>query len=400
MVDKPSFKELYSANYPSFPKQNNNNRFFRFRMGDMVRGRSFSRTLVKGRNKVAHKFKGIDGRFYRSEVVCERSTLSDSHQSSDGQYDCLSLYKPFRWNRFCQSLHASSQNVEVVPTKKYPHFSCLHPRSTQLHSRHSVPINKSQFRVETQSSNFSSDLCNLHHSRCRPFCNKSKQSSSEIHFMVPRSRCSGNQCFLNSLVQPAMLCISPLQSNYEMPEKNSVRQSQGSPYCSGVEVETVVSNSTIDALRSPVVASQYFRSIDSSITSRENAPETSHIGRVAAVRRCLGQFKLSQRVSDIIKSSWRSGTQAQYKSAWSKWSSWCAEKQKDPVSCDISCFLEFLSELFDSGLQYRTINVYRSAISASHLSVEGSSIGSHQLVSHFMKGIYELRPPQPRVFTT
>ena len=162
----------------------------------------------------------------------------------------------------------------------------------------------------------------------------------------------------------------------------------------------MVSNSTIDALRSPVVASQYFRSIDSSITSRENAPETSHISCVAAVRRCLGQFKLSPRVSDIIMSSWRSGTQAQYKSAWSKWSSWCAEKQEDPVSCDISCFLEFLSELFDNGLQYRTINVYRSAISASHLSVEGSSIGSHQLVSRFMRGIYELRPPQPRVFTT
>ena len=222
MVDKPSFTELYSANYPSFPKQNNNNRLFRFRMGDMVRGRSFSRTLVRGRDKVAHKFKGIDGRFYRSEVVCERSTLSDSHQSSDGQYDCLSLYKPFRRNRFCQSLHARSQNVGVVLTKKYPHFSCLHPRSTQLHSRHSVPINKSQFRMETQSSNFLSDLCNLHYSRSRPFCNKSNQSSSEIHFMVPRSRCSGNQCFLNSLVQPAMLCISPLQSNYEMPKKNSV----------------------------------------------------------------------------------------------------------------------------------------------------------------------------------
>ena len=181
-----------------------------FRWGIWL-GRSFSRTLVRGRNKVAHKFKGIDGRFYRSEVVCERSTLSDSYQSLDGQYDCLSLYKPFRRNGFCQSLHAHSQNVEMVLTKKYPHFSCLHPRSTQFHSRHSVPINKSQFRMETESSNFSSDLCNLHYSRSRPFCNKSKQSSSEIHFMVPRSRSSGNQCFLNSLVQPAMLCISPLQ---------------------------------------------------------------------------------------------------------------------------------------------------------------------------------------------
>ena len=45
VVDKPSFTELYSANYPSFPKQSNNNRLLRFRMGDMVRERSFSRTL-------------------------------------------------------------------------------------------------------------------------------------------------------------------------------------------------------------------------------------------------------------------------------------------------------------------------------------------------------------------
>ena len=37
------------------------NRLLRFWMDDMVRKRSFSRTLVRGRNKMAHKFKGIDG---------------------------------------------------------------------------------------------------------------------------------------------------------------------------------------------------------------------------------------------------------------------------------------------------------------------------------------------------
>ena len=81
----------------------------------------------------------------------------------------------------------------------------------------------------------------------------------------------------------------------------------------------------------------------------------------------------------------------------SKWSGWCPEKQEDPVSCNISCFLEFVSELFDSGLQYRTINVYRSARSVFHLPVDGSSV---LLESRFMKGTYEVRPPQPRVFTT
>ena len=63
----------------------------RFQMRDMVRERSFSGTLVRGRNKIANGFKGTGGQFYRSEVVCERSALFDSHQSSDGQHDCLSL---------------------------------------------------------------------------------------------------------------------------------------------------------------------------------------------------------------------------------------------------------------------------------------------------------------------
>ena len=112
-MDKPYFTELFSDNYPSFPKQNNNNRLLRFRMGDMVRERSFSRTLVKGRNKMAHKFRSTDDRFYRSEVVCERSTLSDSHQSLDGQYDCLSLYKPHRRNSFCQSCWLSTSGSGI-----------------------------------------------------------------------------------------------------------------------------------------------------------------------------------------------------------------------------------------------------------------------------------------------
>ena len=81
VVDKPSFTELYSANYPSFPKQNNNNRLLRFQMGDMIRERSFSRTPVRRRNKMAHKFNRFDSQFYRSEVVCGRGQHYLTHTS-------------------------------------------------------------------------------------------------------------------------------------------------------------------------------------------------------------------------------------------------------------------------------------------------------------------------------
>ena len=99
-------------------------------------------------------------------------------------------------------------------------------------------------------------------------------------------------------------------------------------------------------------------------------------------------------------SSWRSSTQTRYGSAWTKWNSWCVQRQEDPISCNLNRFSEFLAELFDAGLQYRTISVYKSAISVSRLPVDGCLLGSHPLVTHFMKGVHELRPMQPKVFNT
>ena len=106
------------------------------------------------------------------------------------------------------------------------------------------------------------------------------------------------------------------------------------------------------------------------------------------------------RVSKIIFASWCTATVSQYKSCWGKWHSWCMEWEINPVSCHLNFVLEFLTALFYQNYQYRTINVYRSTISASHLPIDGSPIGSHPLISHFMKDISELRPPQPRLFTT
>ena len=59
-------------------------------------------------------------------------------------------------------------------------------------------------------------------------------------------------------------------------------------------------------------------------------------------------------------------------------------------------FLEFLTELFDSGLQHRSINVIRSAVSMTHETTEGIPISQHPLVTRLRRGVYNLRPPKPR----
>ena len=65
----------------------------------------------------------------------------------------------------------------------------------------------------------------------------------------------------------------------------------------------------------------------------------------------------------------------------------------DPVSCSVSTVLDFLQHLFDRGRSPSTIKVYVAAISCYHARIDGCSVGCHNLVSLFLRGVRRLRPP-------
>ena len=81
---------------------------------------------------------------------------------------------------------------------------------------------------------------------------------------------------------------------------------------------------------------------------------------------------------------------------FTKWASWCSERDSDPVLLDVSEVMNFLAHLFEEGYQYRSLNAYRSAISSVHDRVDGISVGQHPLVARVLKGAFNERPPQPR----
>ena len=117
----------------------------------------------------------------------------------------------------------------------------------------------------------------------------------------------------------------------------------------------------------------------------------------------LVAWKVSGKDSDLVKfqielilASWRSKTNANYDSAWKAWEAWSAGKGIHPFEADVCNVLDFLAEKFDQGLKYRTLNCYRSALSSALLPIEGFQAGSHPLVSKLLKGIFNLRPPEPR----
>ena len=133
----------------------------------------------------------------------------------------------------------------------------------------------------------------------------------------------------------------------------------------------------------------------SSISEQEVS--SSHL---AFVRRSFKDQKFSERVCKILQASWKPGTEKQYQSTWKQFFNWCSQRSCDPFSCSLNIILDYLVDLFYKGLEYRTINSHRSAISMTHLPVDGICVGSHPFISRLMKGIFNLHPPCPRFVQT
>ena len=105
---------------------------------------------------------------------------------------------------------------------------------------------------------------------------------------------------------------------------------------------------------------------------------------------------LSSGIIEIIMASWRPGTKGVYNRTAQRWLEYCRRRGCHTQHLTVSEVLDFLHALFAQGLGYSVINSHRSAFS-SILQVPGvERIGEHNLVYRFMKGAFNLRPPQPR----
>ena len=102
------------------------------------------------------------------------------------------------------------------------------------------------------------------------------------------------------------------------------------------------------------------------------------------------------KVTELLLQSWRSNTHSAYNSAWSKWCGWCCGRHINPLSASLGNILDILVDQFDLGLQYRSLNTLRSAISNSYSLIDSVNVESYPIVSRLLKGKFNARPPAPR----
>ena len=94
--------------------------------------------------------------------------------------------------------------------------------------------------------------------------------------------------------------------------------------------------------------------------------------------------------------SWRKSSIKQYSVYLKKWTVFCADNRVDVRAPSEVQIVDFLTSLFQRGESYSAINTARSALSSFIINEQGLTAGNTRLVKRFLKGVFELRPPQPR----
>ena len=106
---------------------------------------------------------------------------------------------------------------------------------------------------------------------------------------------------------------------------------------------------------------------------------------------------LSESAKKLVEALWRNSTEKRYAGAWRQWLKWCSLQGVQAASPTLNNILDYLASLYDSGAQYRTINLHRSALSSTLRPIEGFCVGQHPLVCRLLKGAYNMRPPRPKL---
>ena len=365
----------------------------------MPRGSPNRRDVVKEGGLKPHQLPGTAGSFSSTPVLYE--TQEQHHRSTEvGQPNSSDLYKQNGGNPLTSPVQSGRLSVGLEPATE--HISiCGAPAREREHSgRPGVEDNERQMRLDVEPSCFQSNPISDGSMHNRPICITPYEATSKVLQLEARPRGGGDRCFQPRLVHCEGLRQSSLVSDSSLPLADKTTDGESGGNHSIVEYAALVSNHSGSTGGLPSPPASKNRPGNSSHRSRvHNEAGSARVNCLAHLRESFTSQGISTSASDLLLSSWRTKTKSNYNSLFAKWADWCQQRDRNPTSGPIKDIINFLAELYNRGYQYRSLNTYRSAISAVHSEVDDYPVGQHPLVSRMLKGVFNERPPLPRYST-
>ncbi|EFN67049.1 hypothetical protein EAG_02774, partial [Camponotus floridanus] len=105
---------------------------------------------------------------------------------------------------------------------------------------------------------------------------------------------------------------------------------------------------------------------------------------------------LTAEAAEIMLNSITESTMKQYKCSLKQWWKFTQEEKYDIFNTDANKLIEFLTQRFQNGAKYGTLNSDRAAVAI----ITSKNISEDRLVSRFMRGVFKKRPTRPKYATT
>ena len=305
------------------------------------------------------------------------------------------LHQQQRGYTFPPTHDSGIRDVGLVSGKRHPCDSFSHPRKRQRLSGQRVQRIHGHERVEVGPNNYSAFSAELPD---RSICESSNQSTRGLHQLETRPGSHPHRRLHDQLGYSTGLCLSPLQSDIENPDEGNNRPNGTNSRCSSVASPALVAGSAETSNISASVAPEQSNPVNGPDRPepRSSNVSSSSLGRVSHLYQRFQAESIPTNVADLLIAATRTSTHKTYESSWNRWCRWCSGRQIDPLSSSISDILIFLTEVFNEGLAYRSLNVLRSALSSTHPKIDGFSVGQHPYVTRLLKGALNKRPPKPR----
>ena len=217
-----------------------------------------------------------------------------------------------------------------------------------------------------------------------------ERSTSDLCQSFSPARCMEDRRPLNMLEGSRRVLLSSVQPDSILSVEDPAREGRNSPDCPllAQPVLVCIADGTSNGLPPSSSANPVVVDIPVGGGSSSDREQIITPDRLAALRSCLGERGHPPKVIELVLGAARTNTHAAYQSAWGAWSRWCAERKIDPMSASVNNVLTFLSDYFDSGMSYSSVNEARSILSTTFGLAEGRlDIGRNPLVSKLMKGI-------------
>ncbi|KAM8930673.1 uncharacterized protein RCH25_006588 [Pelodytes ibericus] len=367
------------------------------RLGRTVRHLIHRWMLVSARKQPAYQLPGASGwRICSTEFRTDVSKLL--HTVASGQHRCSPLHQPPGWHEIPGTIPSSYNLLDLLPRTQHIGASGTYSRPIQCGRRLEFPTLHRLQRLAAPPIPIPQIGTSLGSLIYRPLRLSPEHATTTFLQLETRSGGSGNRCVPATVASEQALCVSPI-----LPHIPHTAPPPSQRNITGVG-DPLVGYSTM--VPHAVGNVHGFSSSPSILERSDHRPprvstpaisdRSVTLNSMADIRGPWFVADISQTTLSLLEGAWAPGTRRAYRHAWGSWANWCMEHHTDPTVATVNVMLQFLTSLFEDGRAYRSINVYRSAISAGHLGFEGVPAGRHILVCRLLKGIRLNRPPRPR----